>query len=109
LFYLSSKIGHSYWKTLYKTIVISHFEYCAMLLIKIGETQLSKLQKAQNRAIKVILKCNTYTEAEHATSVVVYVHKINYRDCIIIYNIYIFMFKILKNMQQLSKQLRNKL
>jgi len=55
------------------------------LLVNIRETQLSKLQKAQNRAIRVILKYNRYIEAKHAASVAVYIHKMNYKNYIIIY------------------------
>jgi len=43
-----------------KSIIESHFEYYATLIINMGETQLSMLQKAQNRAMRVILHCDIY-------------------------------------------------
>jgi len=45
---------------IYKSIIAPHFEYCATLIINMGETQLSRLQKAQNRAMRVILHCEIY-------------------------------------------------
>jgi len=49
---------------IYKKIVASHFEYCVTLLIDMGETQLNKLQKTQNRAMRTILQCDRYTKVE---------------------------------------------
>jgi len=43
---------------IYKSIIAPHFEYCATLIINMGETQLNMLQKAQNRAMRVILHCD---------------------------------------------------
>jgi len=60
---------------IYKTSVALYFEYCVTLLIDMGETQLNKLQKAQNRAMRVILQCDRYTKVAYAASVAVYVHK----------------------------------
>jgi len=45
----------------YKTIISLH---CATLLIDMGETQLNKLQKVQNRAIRVILQCDICTKVD---------------------------------------------
>ncbi|XP_011702755.1 PREDICTED: uncharacterized protein LOC105458871, partial [Wasmannia auropunctata] len=51
-----------------------HFEYCATLLIDMSKTQLTKLQVAQNRAIRVILQCVRYTIVEkNVASAVVYI------------------------------------
>jgi len=36
------------------------------------ETQLNKLQKDQNRAMRVILQCDRYTKVAYAASVAVY-------------------------------------
>ncbi|XP_025269746.1 uncharacterized protein LOC112639559 [Camponotus floridanus] len=46
------------------TIIAPHFEYCAMLLIGMGETQITQLQKVQNRAMRVILQCDRYTKVD---------------------------------------------
>jgi len=47
---------------IYKSIIAPHFKYCATLIINMGETQLSMLQKPQNKAMRVILHCDKYTK-----------------------------------------------
>jgi len=61
----------------YEAIIAPHFEYCATLLMDMGETQLDKLQVPQSRAIRVILQCDRYTKVEHmyVASVAVHIHK----------------------------------
>ena len=75
-----------------------------------GETQLDKLQIAQNRAMRVILQCDRYTKVEYMLQTLQfmsgYVQVMSVRERLY-YNICIFIFKILKNM--LPNQLRNKL
>lgn len=87
----------------YKTIIAPHFEYCATLLIDMGETQLSKLQKAQNRAMRIILQCDRHTKVERMLQALQFM-SIKQR---LYYNVCIFIFKILRNM--LPEQLRNRL
>jgi len=43
---------------IYKLIIAPHFEYCAILIINIAETQLSMPQKVQNRAMRGTLHCH---------------------------------------------------
>ncbi|XP_025268586.1 uncharacterized protein LOC112639318 [Camponotus floridanus] len=38
----------------YKTIIAPHFEYCATVIVGMGETQINKLQVAQNRAMRIL-------------------------------------------------------
>jgi len=38
---------------IYKSIIAPHFEYCVILIINMDEIQVSMLQKAQNRAIRL--------------------------------------------------------
>ena len=89
--------------TVYKTIIAPHFEYCATLLIDMGETQLSKLQKAQNRAMRVILQCNKYTKVEHMLQTLQFM-SIRQR---LHYNVCTFIFKVVNNM--LPEQLKDQL
>jgi len=42
--------------------ILSH---CATLLIDMEETQLSKLQKMQNRVMRVILQCDRHIKVDH--------------------------------------------
>jgi len=88
---------------IYKTIIAPHFEYCATLLIDMGETQLNELQKAQNRAMRVILQCDRHTKVERMLQALQFM-SIRQR---LYYNVCIFIFKILKSM--LPDQLRNRL
>lgn len=47
--------------TIYKSIIAPHFEYCSTLLLYINNNELQRLQKIQNKAMRVILQCNRYT------------------------------------------------
>lgn len=88
---------------IYKTIVAPHFEYCATLLVDMGETELNKLQIAQNRAMRVILQCSRYTKVEDMLRAVQFM-SVRQR---LHYNICIFIFKAAKNL--LPKELKQKL
>jgi hypothetical protein len=82
----------------YKSIIAPHFEYCATLLVGMGETQLNKLQIAQNRAMRVILQCNRFTKIEHMLQALQFM-SIRQRLC---YNVNVFIFKILNNMASVA-------
>jgi len=82
----------------YKAIIAPHFEYCTILIINMGETQLDMLQRAQNRAMRVILHCDKYTKIEHA-GLAVYVCKTK----VTLYCI--FIYKILNNMLPLRSKI----
>ena len=88
---------------IYKTIIAPHFEYCATLLINMGATQISRLQKAQNRAMRVILQCDRRTKVESMLQALQFM---NVRQRLY-YNMCIFVCKILKNM--FPEHLRNRL
>lgn len=80
--------------TVYKSIIAPHFEYCASLLVGVGETQLKKLQVAQNRAMRVVLQCNKYTKVEHMLQALQFM-SVRQR---LYYSVCIFIFKIVNNM-----------
>lgn len=88
---------------IYKAIIAPHFEYCATLLVAMGETELKKLQIAQNRAMRVILQCNRYTKVEDMLSAVQFM-SIRQR---LYYNVCTFIFKAVKNL--LPKEFKNRL
>lgn len=88
---------------IYKTIIAPHFEYCATLLICMGETQITQLQRVQNRAMRVILQCNRYTKVEDMLDALKFM-SVRQR---LRYNICIFIFKILSDM--LPTQLKDRL
>lgn len=88
---------------IYKTIIAPHFEYCATLLISMGETQITQLQKVQNRAMRVILQCDRYTKVEDMLEALQFMsvrQRLQYNTCI-------FIFKILNGL--LPNQLGDRL
>lgn len=47
--------------TVYNTIIQPHFDFCGSLLYSFDLNKMSALQKLQNRGMRIILKCNRYT------------------------------------------------
>jgi hypothetical protein len=47
--------------TVYNTIIKPHFEYCATIVYSFDLNKISVLQRMQNRAMRIILRCNKYT------------------------------------------------
>lgn len=88
---------------IYKTIIAPHFEYCATLLMDMGQTEVNKLQIAQNRAMRVILQCSRYTKVEDMLRAVQFM-SVKQR---LHYNVCVFIFKAAKNL--LPKAFRNRL
>lgn len=46
--------------TVYKSIIAPHFEYCNTIMLNFSENSMSVMQKAQNRAMRAILRCNRF-------------------------------------------------
>jgi hypothetical protein len=46
---------------IYNTIIRPHYQYCCTILYLLNDTQKKRLQILQNKAMRVILKCNRYT------------------------------------------------
>lgn len=46
---------------LYKALIVPHLQFCSTVLWMLNKGELQQLQKVQNRAMRVILKCNRYT------------------------------------------------
>lgn len=55
----------------YKTIIQPHFDYCATVLMCANNEDVEKLQKLQNKALRIILKC------KRRTSVMEMFHRLN--------------------------------
>ena len=49
---------------MFKTIVAPHFEYCESILAMANNGQFDRMQKLQNRAMRIILKCNKRTSID---------------------------------------------
>jgi len=43
---------------IYKSVIAPLFDYCASVLIGLSKTGLKYLQKLQNKAMRVVLRCN---------------------------------------------------
>lgn len=76
--------------TIYKSIISPHFEYCGTILYLLNQTDMQLLQKLQNRAMRVILKCNRYTPITVMLDTLQFM-SVKQR---IYYNTIIFIFKI---------------
>lgn len=46
---------------MFKTIIQPHFEYCATIIYTFDLNKITALQKLQNRAMRIILKCTRHT------------------------------------------------
>lgn len=88
---------------LYKTLIAPHVDYCSTILFLCNKTHIQKLQKVQNRALRIIL------DAKWDTSIKRMLVKLNLSSVTqrINFNIVIFIFKIKSNM--LPKYLKNKM
>lgn len=68
---IGKKVGYFYrvcrnlslWcrKIVYNTIIFPHFSYCMSVFISCSDEQIHRLQLLQNKAMRVILRCNRYT------------------------------------------------
>ena len=45
----------------FNTLVLPHFTYCATILYMLQQNEINRLQKMQNRAMRIILTCDKYT------------------------------------------------
>lgn len=76
--------------TVYNTIVMPHFRFCSTLLFLSSVSDIRRMQVLQNKAMRVILKCNKRTNVESMRDV------LNWFTIwqSIVYDVIIFMFKI---------------
>ena len=59
---LTKLVNMNYRIKLYNHIIIPHFVYCPSILFLLNATQMDKLQKLQNRAMRMILKKKMLSE-----------------------------------------------
>lgn len=75
---------------IYKAIIAPHIDFCSSILFNLNQNQIQQLQKIQNRAMRIILKCNRYTPIRTMLDVLNLMNinqRIVYRTLIIIYKI----------------------
>ena len=80
--------------TVYNTIIKPQFEYCSTILYMLNKSEINKLQKYQNRCMRIILKCNRYTSISLMLETLKW-WPITLR---LKYNTLIFVYKIVNNM-----------
>lgn len=81
-----------------------HFEYCSSVLYLCRDSVLCRLQRIQNRAMRIILKCNRYTPIRSMLNILLW---LNVKQRIVV-NVMCFIFKIKHNLvpSYLRKYLR---
>ena len=77
-------------KLVYNSIILPHFTYCSTILYMANQTDLNRLQKLQNRAMRVILKCSIYTSISGMLDCLKWLNISQF----IVYNVLIFIHKI---------------
>ena len=79
----------------YKTIVLPHLEFCSTILYLANKTDLQKMQKIQNRAMRIIIGVGRYTSINLMLSTLNFV---SIEEHIWI-NSMVFIYKIIKGLQ----------
>lgn len=51
-------------KTIYESIIQPHFRYCSSILLLCSNKEISDLQKKQNQAMRILLRCNRHTKIQ---------------------------------------------
>lgn len=75
---------------IYKTIVLPHFEYCGTIMVNYSENQLNCLQKLQNRAMRIVLRVNKYTNIKIMLNTLKWMsvrQKIVFNTCVFIHKV----------------------
>ena len=89
---------------IYNVIIKPHFEYCATILFLGSNVMLTRLQKLQNRGMRIILKCNILTHIRDMLDALRWL-SVNQRVKL---NVLVFIFRIKNNMlpRYLSSQIQ---
>lgn len=80
--------------TVYKSIIAPHFDYCPTILFYLNETEKNRLQKIQNRAMRVILKVNRYVRIRDMLECLQFMNI----DQRLVYQNLLFIFKMIHNL-----------
>lgn len=80
--------------TIYKTIIAPHFDYCATFLLQCGQNEMNRMQKIQNRAMRIVLRVSKRTRIAEMLDVLCWM-SIQQR---IWYQTLVFIFKLKNKM-----------
>jgi len=75
---------------IYKSIVAPHFEYCPSIVFQCGKNEISRLQKLQNRAMRIIIRCKKTTRVESMLEALCFLNvqqRIIYQTMIFVYRL----------------------
>lgn len=106
LLYRLKNTVSSYTKNIiYKSIIAPNFEYCNTIVLNYSQSSVTMLQKLQNRAMRIILGVNRYTEISKMLDTLGYM-SINQR---LVYNCCILIHKMRSNLTPtyLSDRIQN--
>ena len=79
---------------LYKSLIAPHYDYCSTILFLLSDCDIEKLQKLQNRAMRVILDASP---REHISDMLNRCELLGVKQRIY-FNVLLFMYKIQKGM-----------
>lgn len=79
---------------LYNAIAVPHLQFCSTLLYNLPQYRINQLEKIQNRALRVILKCSYYTPITYMLKVL---NMLSVSQKIM-FNVNLFVFKLKHNL-----------
>jgi hypothetical protein len=87
---ISAKLNRDAMITLYNSIVCPHVDYCSTVLFLMNDQQIAKLQKMQNRFMRLILKLPFDTSIKYMLEILAWLsirQRINYNSLKFIYKV----------------------
>lgn len=87
---ISNKLSIENRIKVYKAIIAPHFEYCSSILSIFNIGQFEELQKLQNRAMRIILRCKKYTSVNSMLETLKWMNvkqRIMYRTLVVVFQI----------------------
>lgn len=82
----------SFWSKLmiYNALVLPHFNYCTTILYTLNQNEIARMQKLQNRAMRIILCCSRYTPIRQMHHCLNWLPVLEYFN----YKVLVFIFKL---------------
>lgn len=87
---ISNKLSIEHRIKVYKAIIAPHFEYCSSILSQFNVGEFKELQKLQNRAMRIILRCKKDTSVEQMLDTLKWMNvkqRIMYRTLMVVFQI----------------------
>lgn len=87
---ISNKLTPEHRITIYKSIIAPHFEYCSSILSTSNVGEFSRLQKLQNRAMRIVLRCKKRTHVQDMMDALQWLsvkQRIMYRMLVVVFKI----------------------